>query len=716
MAPRLRWQGRIGRDTIKKCVKKCVPQWKNGLRSIQEDLVCIVLDSEDILCCAATGDGKSAAFSIPIIVLNEYNAHRELYPPGLPTRLNPVGIVVTPTKGLASNIVLELTRLGISALAYSRESLADARHRGINLGKEISSCEKYQVICVDPEHLRSKDWRDISEAPAFRAQLLFGASDEIHLINEWGLDFRKDFNYIGPFFRGRLPATTSILGLTATLAPGKDTTAVCNSMGFFPGHFHLIRNTNERLNIQFSMQVLSHGLSNWEFPDLLPYLRSGRKIVIHVSDLDIMFRCYVYIWGLQSASADKMRRTRMYSSLCTPEYNEDTIRRLDEDPQCQIVIATIAFSNGINAKTLLDSISMGFSATVDIMWQEKGRAGREAGTQARGVVLVQQSSVTLARKFMKSLSAPGLPPKKKGKGSKPKSNAMNLLKAQFILEEKCYISFLNRHYSNPPLETSTLDCIAAKRTLPCSLCLARTERTLTFPAPPSTPNFPALKPIPVARKSTASTPKRLKLTVKEQDTATKSLKKFRSQLRQQEHKAGRFLEHPEIVFLPPSIHAILLTNILSITSLSELQSTIPTWRHRELHSAPLFDAIVKVQSEILKKRDLTRKIRNSAARQQAAKRKADALEESSTDSESEHSDPDSDPVFPETVPLPPKKSSTRHGRVSTSTGSRKRQTLEVVTNLDSTHRIRSGKTQPSAAEVAKDYGRAYKPRERTIRR
>ncbi|KAJ7127744.1 P-loop containing nucleoside triphosphate hydrolase protein, partial [Mycena epipterygia] len=201
MARKLPWQAQIGRKTIQDIVKKVLPAWTDRLRPVQEDLASAILDGEDVLCCAATGDGKSAAFSVPILVLNEYNKNPALYPAGLPTRLNPVGMVVTPTKGLATNIVrqvLELTRLNIAAFAYCRESLADARCQGINLADEIKSCSKWQVICVDPEHLRTKEWREISEFPIFRANILSVVTDEVHLINEWGTNFRIDFTTIGP--------------------------------------------------------------------------------------------------------------------------------------------------------------------------------------------------------------------------------------------------------------------------------------------------------------------------------------------------------------------------------------------------------------------------------------------------------------------------------------------------------------------------------------
>lgn len=297
--------------------------------------------------------------------------------------------------------MLELGRLNVSAFAYSRESLAEARRSGISLADEIKRCEKWQVVCVDPEHLKTKEWREISEFPIFRDNILYAAGDEVHLINQWGTDFRVDFRFIGPFFRGRLPPTASVIALSATLAPGKDTSAVCQSLGLFDGQFHLIRRTNERPNIHFTMQTLSHGLAGYEFPDIIPFLKSGRKTIFHFNSLDMLFRCYVYIWRSQPPTANKMRRTRMYTSLCSAEYNQETIRLIEEDPECQIVLATVAFANGIHAKSLLDSVAMGCSTTtVDIIWQGTGRAGREEDTQARGVVLVQKSTLTLAKKYL----------------------------------------------------------------------------------------------------------------------------------------------------------------------------------------------------------------------------------------------------------------------------------------------------------------------------
>ena len=106
-----RWQEFLGLETIKaikKKKKKIVPTWTNGLHAVQLELVSCILDGRYLLCCTATGDGKYSAFAIPCLVLLEYNNNPEAYPRVLPTRAKPIGVVTTPTKGLADNIVCSL--------------------------------------------------------------------------------------------------------------------------------------------------------------------------------------------------------------------------------------------------------------------------------------------------------------------------------------------------------------------------------------------------------------------------------------------------------------------------------------------------------------------------------------------------------------------------------------------------------------------------------
>ncbi|KAJ7772883.1 P-loop containing nucleoside triphosphate hydrolase protein [Mycena maculata] len=397
MAPRYRWKDPEGRQTITTIVKKLIPQWKNGLHPFQHQFVVLVLDGGQGLCLTATSDGKSAIFAVPIIVLVEMSRHPELYP-DLPVRPLPIGLVITPTKGLAANIVLELKKLG-----------------------EIMECKKWKVVCVDPEHLRVKAWREITASETFRANITYGCSDEAHLIKEWGAGFRPQFRHIGTFFRGRLPSSTLIFGLSATLQPGAATNSVCKSLGMLGDTVHVLRRSNERPNTQFIMQALAHGLGGRQFPLLLPYLNAGRKTVIHCRTIADVFSVFMCLWNCQQPGPGRLKRVQMYHSLRSSEDNEKILQLLEDEPECQIVIATIAFSNGLNVKALLDSIYLGFPDTVDQLWQEKGRVGRNPDTSARGIVLYQPSVLAAAEKQLSApAAAPSPPPQPTAPSAKPK--------------------------------------------------------------------------------------------------------------------------------------------------------------------------------------------------------------------------------------------------------------------------------------------------------
>ncbi|KAK0459756.1 uncharacterized protein EV420DRAFT_1333207, partial [Desarmillaria tabescens] len=170
----------------------------------------------------ATGSGKSASFAIPILVHQELSRNPTAYP-RFRCRKLPVGIVVTPTNGLAANIVSGLKDFGINGLAYTHETLTETRKAGRSIAEEISSCAIWQVICVDPEHLRGLEWRRISASDTFRDNIIYACAGECHLILQWGRSFRPCFKHIGAFFRGRLPSTLAVIGLSATLPPGPST-------------------------------------------------------------------------------------------------------------------------------------------------------------------------------------------------------------------------------------------------------------------------------------------------------------------------------------------------------------------------------------------------------------------------------------------------------------------------------------------------------------
>ncbi|THU93169.1 hypothetical protein K435DRAFT_592563, partial [Dendrothele bispora CBS 962.96] len=276
------------------------------------------------LCITATGDGKSALFAIPIVILREYNTNYHLYPQGLPTRAHPFGIVITPTKGLANTFVYQLKRdFGLSVLSYNHETISRLQRNKVNFISGILECREWDLICLDPEHLTGKDWRAITDCEFFLSNLLQCTIDEVHLVDEWGRDFRIAFRIIGKFIRGRFPTHVAIVGLTATLLPGSPTTSICKSLGFYRNGFTL-----------------------------------NRKTVISCQSMDVLYRVLVFLVRCLPINVNPFHRIRPYHALLPAEYNQETIQLMENDPGFMVIVSTVALSFGISIPTVLDNIGI----------------------------------------------------------------------------------------------------------------------------------------------------------------------------------------------------------------------------------------------------------------------------------------------------------------------------------------------------------------------
>jgi superfamily II DNA/RNA helicase len=127
------WQDPVGRSIIQQFVKARVPEWTNGLYDWQLNVIARVLDREDVLLSTATGDGKSAIFGVPILVLLEIARNPSLYPGSPRTTEHPVGLVVTPTKGLAANIVSKtLVSFGAAKTDHFLQRFMSLQHYSVS--------------------------------------------------------------------------------------------------------------------------------------------------------------------------------------------------------------------------------------------------------------------------------------------------------------------------------------------------------------------------------------------------------------------------------------------------------------------------------------------------------------------------------------------------------------------------------------------------------
>jgi hypothetical protein len=140
---------------------------------------------------------------------------------------------------------------------------------------------------------------------------------------------------------------------------------------------------------------------------------------------------------------------------------------------------------------------------------------------------------------------------------------MDPAKARFLAEQTCRISCSNKTYNNPPIETSYLDCVQAKRPLPCDLCRVHydlLEFPTLFPAYADESLLPSfsIPPVPAKRKKQKD-----QLKKKEIKLVREALISFEKQVWLQEHLYIPHRNIPHSFYLPSGVVDMVLINLLN---------------------------------------------------------------------------------------------------------------------------------------------------------
>jgi ATP-dependent RNA helicase RhlE len=161
---------------------------------IQHEAIPHALEGRDLLACAATGSGKTAAFLLPIL-------HRLIDRPRGTTR----GLVLAPTRELALQIVDELT-----GLARYTGLTAAAVHGGVKMGPQEKAFRKgADVIVATPGRLLDHFQYDYAKL----AGLEFLVLDEADRMLDMGFlpDIRRILRHV--------PKPEQTLFFSATMPP-----------------------------------------------------------------------------------------------------------------------------------------------------------------------------------------------------------------------------------------------------------------------------------------------------------------------------------------------------------------------------------------------------------------------------------------------------------------------------------------------------------------
>ncbi|TFY77268.1 hypothetical protein EWM64_g6747 [Hericium alpestre] len=347
-------------------------------RVFQLDLVQAQEERRDVLCQAATGQGKTAVAAGPYVL--EKNAGR-------------VTIMVSPLIGLQNEMADTFrTEFKLSAVAVnssmdggcSSELMTEIVHR------------KYRIVLISPEMLLSSPFiNGVLRHPSFARRIYSVIIDEVHCISHWGADFRKQYSQLG-MIRVFLPRDVPFLALSASLTEH----VICDIVYTlqFNRASYLVKNLgNDRSNVSIAVRAIHNPQRT--FTDLDFIIPSTIS-----SPLDIQ-KTWIYADNIDTGTdiIDHLRELlppayhdliRPYNAVHDDKYREEAMRLFREGSIC-ILVCTDAAGMGCNIPDIDLVVQWKLPAKLSSFIQRAGRAARDPSWQGLAVLLVEPAAYSV---------------------------------------------------------------------------------------------------------------------------------------------------------------------------------------------------------------------------------------------------------------------------------------------------------------------------------
>jgi ATP-dependent DNA helicase RecQ len=329
------------------------------LRPGQLEAVTAVLDGRDTLAVMSTGSGKSAIYQIAGLLLDG------------PT------IVVSPLISLQEDQMDAVAGVPGGGAATLNSTLSQTEREAVLEGLASGAIE---FVLLAPEQLANEEVA--RRLAAAKPSLL--VVDEAHCVSQWGHDFRPDYLRLATAARtlGRPP----ILALTATAAPPVRTDIVIELGMQSP---ELVVRGFDRPNIRLAVE--RHYEDDRKTRALLDWVEAhqpGPGIVYAVTQRDTE--------ELAEALVQRGVRAAAYHGGMPDRLRDETQAAFMDEGKVDVMVATIAFGMGVDKPDVRFVAHHSVSESVDALWQEVGRAGRD-GEPAEGVLFYRPEDLGTRR-------------------------------------------------------------------------------------------------------------------------------------------------------------------------------------------------------------------------------------------------------------------------------------------------------------------------------
>jgi len=323
---------------------------KNGFRTCQLEAINAVMSGCDVFTILPTGGGKSLIFQLPALV-SEFT------------------VVVMPLVSLIRDQEDHLIRLGIPVASLAGDLTAPQQKR------ILDSIKSVKVLLTTPERIIGSSLLSFLQSTSVSRFVI----DEAHCVSQWGHDFRDSYLKLS-VIRSCFP-TVPILALTATATP-RVMADVLSQLGMSPACTVVVRGSLDRPNLK------------WEVKE------KNRKIIEEIvkiikSDFSDGSSAIVYCWSkkdCEKVAGDLSRcglaAAAYHAGISNNDRNEVQRKWMQND--VQVIVATIAFGMGINKPDVRLVVHYTIPKTMEGLYQEQGRAGRD-GLPARCIVFYDYS-------------------------------------------------------------------------------------------------------------------------------------------------------------------------------------------------------------------------------------------------------------------------------------------------------------------------------------
>ena len=356
-----------------------------GYKSFKDGQISImnkIFQQGNTLGLLPTGGGKSLCFQLPSAL-----------------QLG-CSVVISPIKALMRDHVEELNKIGF----YGRSAFINAetgKWKKMNILQRVRE-GKIHFLVVSPERFQVDEFRDTIQQLSNDNLLSYIVIDEVHCLSEWGHDFRPPYLALSHTIFSVLKLNNPVISLTATasitvlenikieLKLKNDDIIYKMDNSRDELNFHVLRTTRAK---QF--ETLNEIVSRKEKEGVFLDASAGIVFTMH---RNATLGCFpleqdfiknnpnIKTGVFCGEEPTEWTSPKHLNKIISFEDYKNTVQKEFKENNLALMFATKAFGMGINKSNIRFSIHYGMPSSLESLYQEAGRTGRD-GKKADNFIL-----------------------------------------------------------------------------------------------------------------------------------------------------------------------------------------------------------------------------------------------------------------------------------------------------------------------------------------